>query len=278
MYDCDRTILDENSKRWNKDEILQIINSTEDLVVKKGKIKVEPTFHYILSMAFGSAIMTIREIIVLLYNGYPDGAMALARNLYETLVIQSYIDAHKDDLMLIEKYCDSANMQSLHDHIDFMNFILPSTSDGPIKGKIDVQVKQLESQLNEYYEKYKPLKPSTRSQFWWTGIERSSFNKLHKSTKWYRTLLKTWYDISCYRVHAGMINSYAKFGVDSKENVILTSSSTEGYEIPLHFAFASYISIFDLISTTLNIEDHALTDKIETQFKIIDNAAKEKLF
>ncbi|MFR4352634.1 MAG: DUF5677 domain-containing protein [Roseburia sp.] len=50
----------------------------------------------------GKSFVSTREIILLCWSGFPDGALSLARNVYEQLIITLYIEKHSGQASLTD--------------------------------------------------------------------------------------------------------------------------------------------------------------------------------
>lgn len=66
---------------------------------------------FIFSVLYSQTLRTMCEIYTLLYAGYPEGAMALARNTYETMIIMAYLNDNRADTALIERFIDDIKVK-----------------------------------------------------------------------------------------------------------------------------------------------------------------------
>ncbi len=102
-------------------------------------------------------------------------------------------------------------------------------------GKKDKKIqKKLDERTNEYkvlQQKHAAYLHKTHffNQYWWADKDMS-FNQLRKDANFSDNYL---YNISCYRVHAGMVN-LLKF--DNSEEGLLVGACEGGKEIPMLFA------------------------------------------
>lgn len=55
-----------------------------------------------LLYTMGKSFVSTREIILLCWSGFPDGALSLARNVYEQLIITLYIEMHSEQSSLTD--------------------------------------------------------------------------------------------------------------------------------------------------------------------------------
>ena len=97
-------------KFWKIEELSEVVEVLEDAFGDTiEKYKSGLTYNDILIRAYAYAIIVMKEIVCLLSNGFPDGALARARRLYEQMVLIDYFESRKKDLdfdELVERYCD----------------------------------------------------------------------------------------------------------------------------------------------------------------------------
>lgn len=90
----------ECTKLWKLDDLASIIDSVESYIadaVKAQHVKESNSYNHILLYTLGKSLMTMREIICLSTFGFPDGALSLARSIYEEFIIVSFFEKHKHD-------------------------------------------------------------------------------------------------------------------------------------------------------------------------------------
>ena len=70
------------------------------------EVREELTYHYAIIRVYSKMLVTSCAIYTLLINGYPDDAMALCRQLYESLVIIDTLlkGKQKNDTELLERF------------------------------------------------------------------------------------------------------------------------------------------------------------------------------
>ena len=66
----------------------------EDISKEITKLQVKESDDNInfLLYTLGKSFVSIREVIILCWAGFPDGALSIARNIYEQLIITNYIE------------------------------------------------------------------------------------------------------------------------------------------------------------------------------------------
>ena len=81
---------------------------------KISEITVERDFINVLMRSYPQCILVLKEVLCLIKNGYPDGALARARRIYENMIIAQYLNTHKNDAdfsKVIERYFDDQNIR-----------------------------------------------------------------------------------------------------------------------------------------------------------------------
>ena len=74
------------SLQWRLEELEKIIDSMEDEIeeaITHQNLQTDHNYTNIVLRTAGKSIVGMREIIRLSAFGYPDGALSLARNIYE---------------------------------------------------------------------------------------------------------------------------------------------------------------------------------------------------
>ena len=85
---------------WKLNVLDKIIDSMEDeieLAITQKQILTDRNYANIILRIAGKSVVNMREIICLSTYGYPDGALSIARNLYEQVIILAFFENHKND-------------------------------------------------------------------------------------------------------------------------------------------------------------------------------------
>lgn len=88
------------SLQWRLDELDKIIDSMENEIeaaITQQQIQTGHDYTNIILRTAGKSIVSMKEIIHLSAFGYPDGALSLARNIYEHVIILAFFENHKSD-------------------------------------------------------------------------------------------------------------------------------------------------------------------------------------
>lgn len=121
------------------------------------------------------------EIYTLLDAGYPEGAMTLARNTYETMIIMAYLYKRRDDNGLVERFYDDYCVKTCRDHIKYLEWLRENTA-GSEELKLMLNKRNDdESSLKNKYSTYLSGRDETKyfKQYWWASKDMS-FNQLRK--------------------------------------------------------------------------------------------------
>ena len=157
----------ENIEKWRLEELLTAINTFEEefstAVNQKGLN--EENYQTILVNICGKTLVTSREVITLCANGYPDGALSLARNVFEQMIIVAFFEQRKDNsdfIEIVDKY--------------FKNYTIQ-------RNRILEDICGLQNDCKkrrEYSKKIKEFKVDNNikvlTDYWWSGY--ASFSKL----------------------------------------------------------------------------------------------------
>lgn len=87
-------------EKWKLNELLQVVDEFDSTICDKVNESNLKFFHDYKSLLFfmaGKSVVTTKEILCLVQCGYPEGALSLARNLYEQFVIAEFFHTHKAD-------------------------------------------------------------------------------------------------------------------------------------------------------------------------------------
>jgi len=231
----------ENANTWNLPQISNIINQCDDLIAPKADLyKTGNNYENILLYTFTKAILNMREVITLLFNGYPDGALSRARTIYEQMVIVEFIDHNKDKSIIIDKYFADYNIKRLNNLIEVFEFLLTGDSNNE---EFQKQKSELEFQYQSIKDKYN-IKEKNVKQYWWAGdvIKNPSFNQLTKEVD--TGFLKILYNRACLSSHSSAMGDSALLGrYNPLGNYIYTSPTLDGFEAPIVLSLGSFSEI-----------------------------------
>lgn len=223
--------------------------------------KTAPNYENILIESYKHTIITTKEILCLLKNGYPDGALACARRVYEQMIILTYLEKHKTDPdfeKMIERYWDAQSVKSLFSIAEWYAFM-----------NNDTLKKGAENMLVPFNVKYQEIKKACRGSlasrlYWWTGDANMSLSRMedeltdHFDNRFARLL----YQRACLSVHAGPLQDAALLGRENPNgNIVYTGSTMRGFSIPLLLTVLSFWNITEIVGDKLgfSIAEHEKT-------------------
>ena len=189
------------------------------------KIKEERTYEYAIVRAYSKVLLTCCEIHTLLYNGYPEGALALSRSLYEALVIVDILlkAERAEDEVLLEKFFDAAEIERIKKALKELEWRIEHV---PQDEEALGQKEELEKLLQDYSEKHGDKK---FRDYWWAGC--NSFEELSKESDFSKAYM---YSRTSGCVHFNAYNVFTY--VDTEEERILIGDTNKGGEMPLWYS------------------------------------------
>jgi DNA-binding ferritin-like protein len=176
---------------------------------------------------------TAKEILVLLRNGFADGAKARWRYLHELSVVAYFIAEHGDktaemylDHEAIERYKAAIQYNELHDRLGYS--IIPSE-------EIEELRRDFEYLIGKYGENYK-------EEYGWAadalGMARPRFRDIEKSVK--LDAIRPHYKSASYNIHACSSGVLYRLGLGPEEDgVLLAGPSGRGLSNPGRLAVIS---------------------------------------
>lgn len=238
----------ENILFWKIDELEQIVSALENSFGEALSTQTTARdYANIQIRAYAHAIIVMKEILCLVKSGFPDGALALARRLYEQIVMLSFFEKRKEKEgfdELIQRYYDSHTILAYTDQKLVADFF-----------KNKKQANKLRNNINGIKKKYPNLisKNSFVSDYWWTG-ERNldSFGAMQK--EYDDPFGKILYKRACLSTHVSSMGNYALLGRPELDRRIYTSRTFCGHQIPLVLAVSSFGDMSNIIFRNLQIQ------------------------
>jgi hypothetical protein len=190
-------------------------------------LSLEPHKYEVLSRLHARSCQVAKEILVLLKNGFADGAHARWRTLHEVSVVANFIQHHNDEVAeqyllhdVIERYKEAVVYQK---HCKELQ-LKPISKEG---------FENLEKEANELIAKYgKPY----RCDYGWAaqvlGKNSPTFADVEEAIK--MDHIRPYYKLACMNVHAGSHAILFRLGLDRKQinEIMLSGSSNLGLADP----------------------------------------------
>ena len=226
-----------DNKYLLSDLYLVLVNIESNVIekVKKGKLLGKEDDVDLLVPALTSSLSLLRQIIYLCEKGFPDGALMLARNIYEQMIICSFIESQEDEdnhNELLKKYFQDADLIK----IKYQNELSKRFG-------LDKEVHKTSKLIREHNEKFGS---SVKQQYWWAekksfralsdeitqtqSPHRELFNKMHME-----------YKLACIALHPSAFGNRMNIGSDIV-GVDMRARVT-GHENALFLAVSSLIAL-----------------------------------
>lgn len=239
-------------KKWDLNNWWQILISCEDIASKVAvKIKIGNNIDNVIIKNYTRIILSLREMYTLLLNGYPDGALSIARNIYEISIITQFIyKNYISNKNLIDRYSVDQDVKAYRNKRELYKILINRGSEFDFlkehQRECSQQLKNLEKSYGNIYAEY-----------WWAnGVlnsKRISFRQIDLSVN-NDKLLRVLYNRACISIHASSMGSVALLGRDNEKGDRLYSSHTEdGFEAPLLLGMISLENITDIFCDYWNL-------------------------
>ena len=239
---------------WKLDCLKSLLDGFDSMVSKTVVVRDVKLAHDLTNITLfsaGKSIVIFREIITLCTNGYPDGALALARNLYEQFIILYFFFANRNNCALqgyLDDYYANYEIQRLNILKEYYKATKNDSEELVIQGELD--------KIKSFIQK------KTRGDYWWA--DANSFKELKDKvlllipddgTRNIIDHMHLAYKRSSVTLHAnclGNINRLCNaddfWGVD-------TSQRFRGFSISLWLAALSFQYVTKAVCYELHIED-----------------------
>lgn len=256
------------AERWQYSDAAAVVRDCEKLLLECDVLRYPSTFTRIISESYAKAIVTTKEILTLLYHGYPEGSMALARILYESMIVMRFLYNHRDDEKLLERYCDDYTVKISLDRVKYYNYLLEYSQNEEEKEeaqRLKIEARKEHNKLKNKYSQYLSYNRQGNylHDYWWIGdiLKSRSFGAIQNEV----TLenLKILYVLSCYRAHSGVVGNNIRFGTFLDEKQLATTGSLNGFEIPLCFSLVCFGILTETMFDTVNADSDDLVERIE---------------
>lgn len=244
-------------EKWSLNEWWNRINKVEDIIAEITETKqASRDINQVLIFNYGRAALSLKEMLTLLMHGCPDGALAIARTVYEIMILTKFI-YHKyeedNNTDLIERYFDDHNVKAYESLIKLHEWIYANDASlENVKNMLD-NLKREKNTLRKRYGKI-------NSQYWWAGKEfdkRVSFKIIDEAVN-DEIFMRILYERACIGIHASAMGASALLGRKNElGNVIYTTSTEYGFEVPLLLGMVSHDMIVEILCKhwCLDIED-----------------------
>jgi hypothetical protein len=254
-------------ERWKLDMWMDYISKSDDIAEGLShNLKVDDNIENVILKNCACAILSFKEMLVLLSQGYPDGALMLTRNVYEAAIITQFIyNNYLASPDLIERFFADQNVKAYKNRKELYEAIAEKSPDLDWPKKAIEMCQQSLSDLTEKYGKIS-------GQYWWAQAifpdsKRSvSFSQIDKAINGDK-LLRSLYKRACIGIHISSASPYL-LGRDNEEgNRLYTLATDKGFEAPLLLGMISFENIVDVLCHHWKLKKDDLFPNMETEYR-----------
>ena len=248
-------------EKYRLNDLDQLINSFENdlaFAITSQQIKDEQTYLNILLHTAGNVIVKTREILCLVSSGYADGALALARTLYEHYIILSFFQLHENDSDFGD-YIDDYYLDYEKTGIKYFRNISQKLDYSDLSEEIQIAYEQLEGKA------HKPIK----KEYWWAGFGSfadlcNSIIEAHKNKRDHKIHIRMFslYKHACASLHPSCFSITWRLEAGNQYRGLNTAPSEKGHTMPLELSVLSLLVIIPLVLQKLEIDYNKYTTKL----------------
>lgn len=225
-----------NKPEWIN-EYASIVDSVRDKISEIAVIE-EITFRYAIIRLFARATLSMCEIHTLMNNGYPESAFALARQIYEAIVLMDYLTTNRNDETMVERYFDDIEITKIKIQMEIEKYT-----------KDDIRISAAD-ELDKYVEKYRDFYDEKKgfTDYWWFK-KKGSFSDVVKETKFSKYYM---YKETSSILHMSIFNSTTYVGRD--QNGILIGETYDGIDKAGWYSMLCFSEAMKLLGETYNVD------------------------
>lgn len=196
-----------------------------------------------LSRLHARGCQILSEIIVLLRNGFADGAHARWRTMHEIAVIAYFISKHGNDTA--ERYLYHDAIESYKAALKYQQHCKALGYEPLSDDELDEIKYTYDSMLNRFGKSY-------RNQYGWASFalkkDRPNFAEIEADVGLEH--MRPYYKMASHNVHANPKGIFFKLGLMPEEDILLAGPSNIGLADPGHCAAVSLLQITTVLLTT----------------------------
>lgn len=221
------------------------INSLEIIIGKKLiGIQQGHDINNVLFRNYGRIVLCLKEMFVLISHGYPDGALSIARTIYEIIIITEYIcKKEKECPTVIERYFADHDVKSNKNRIELYKVMGENSL---LYDTCQVEITKCEEVLKTLENQYETS--NFNKQYWWCTDAKHNvtFRGIDEEINDDK-LLRILYKRACISIHASSMSAACTLGRENEEgNIIYTSKTYDGSELALVLGLVSHDRFLDL--------------------------------
>lgn len=256
-----RAELRKHAERWRLIELESVVESFEEKIREEVDHKLDISCDYknILLRITGKSIVTIREIMCLVSYGYPDGALSLARNLYEQFVTICFFERHRNDSDFDNYVTDFYNDYNIQRYkallFDEQYYTHNSCGQQKIEKELDELKKESHHKVN--------------GDFWWTGLKslknvavKNIEIEENETLRTFLAELHLLYKRASMSLHSGCFGDSNRLGIPQSFDGIDTSPQQNGHEMALYLSVCSSIMIIGSVCREFGLDYSAYKERL----------------
>lgn len=243
-------------------ELKQVLDSIEVLLSKEvlNNLKPDKDYQNLLFYMLGKCLVNCREIVLLCANGLPEGALALARNVYEQYMTLGFFVLKRGEPNFEDYVEDYFLDYDLKVNKAFRWEAEKITHSAADFAAVDAG----QASINQRKHQKK-----VSGDYWWTG--GNSFRDLvvaiidHERDDSYKIFIAKLHVIylrACAAVHAGIFGNVNRLGTEQGFVGIDNSAKIAGQEYPLFLMAGSMIAIVGTVFTEFGIDANEIVSKL----------------
>lgn len=222
--------------------------------------------YYAIRTIHARALLISRECLLLLKNGYPNGAFSLWRSIYELSIISDLLyGEHNNDLC--KQYIDYYHIQIYNEELSNRNNGYPKYTKKGFK-KIEENQKSV---INKYGEDFKKVPYGWANSYF--NKKKVTFRDLEQKSD--LKLLRGYYNSSCNFIHGNHKANCDPMGlIPNTDSYLVIGPSDYGLSIPMQIVAISLLNITaHFIGTYLTVDSSAVCMLLEKYLKRLMKSA-----
>ena len=252
----------EHIKKWRLIDLVNIVDEFDDCLCEKineDGVKYAHDYRNILFFMAGKSIVTMKEIMCLIQCGYPDGALSLARNIYEQFVLSAFFEIHKKDEDF-QEYVDDfwldyeiQRNKILKYEAEFVQMDLEE------KNRIEQDIAKLRTSAHH----------TGKQDYWWA--DKKSFKEVvdevissqpDDAYKKYVAMNHLIYKRACMALHVSSAGNMLRLGNEPEFVGIDNRQHQNGHEVPLLLAAQSFLFVLATVCDEFEIDAHNWRERL----------------
>lgn len=241
-------------KKWKLNELGCVVDELDSTICDKvngSNLEFAYDYKSLLFFMAGKSVVTMKEILCLVQCGYPEGALSLARNLYEQFVIAEFFHTHKAD----DNFQDYIDDFFADYEIQRNKLLLFSTEyvENDIAAKQQIEQYIAEIRANAHIKK--------KGTYWWADkgtfsdmvidlIERQTDPAFKKFMAMYHAMYKR----ACVSLHASCAGNMLRLGDNSEFCGVDNRPRENGHSVPLLLGVYSFLHVTGVVCEEFGID------------------------